>query len=158
MINDDIARSVLDDVSYVVLATADRDGTPWASPVWYAATDYHELYWVSHPDARHSRNIAARPRIAMVAFDSTVLPGTGQGVYMSADAEEVTDPGVGAAGVAVVSAVSARQGGKEFTLDDVTGDARLRLYRAIVTEHSILDPASPYDVRVAVNVGGPAPA
>jgi hypothetical protein len=34
--NEDIARSVLDGGSYVVLATAGQHGTPWASPVWYA--------------------------------------------------------------------------------------------------------------------------
>jgi hypothetical protein len=46
--------------------------------------------------------------------------------------------------------VSVRQGEKEFGVHQVTGDARLRLYRARVHEHSILDPDSPYDVRVAV--------
>jgi len=154
MINEEIARTVLDAASYVVLATADGAGTPWASPVWFATQDYRTLYWVSHSDARHSRNIAARPRIAMVVFDSTVPIGTGQGVYMSADAEKVTDPAAQAVGVAVVSAVSIRQGGREFTLDQVSDDARLRLYRAIVHEHSILDPTSPYDVRVSVEVTG----
>lgn len=112
---------------------------------------YRELYWVSHPEARHSRNIAGRPQIAMVVFDSTVAPGTGQGIYMRASAEEVVDPDARAAGVAVVSAVSVQQGEQEFTLHDITGEGRLRLYRAIVQEHSILDPASPYDVRVAVD-------
>jgi hypothetical protein len=150
MTNDDIARSVLDGSSYVVLATAGQDGTPWASPVWYALQDYRALYWVSHPEARHSQNIATRPRIAMVVFDSTVPPGTGQGVYMIADAEEVIDPDGVTDGVAAISAASVRQGAKEFALAEVTGDAGLRLYRATVREHSILDPDSPYDVRITV--------
>ena len=77
--NDDIARAILDDANYVVLATADADGVPWASPVWFATEDYRELYWVSYPGARHSENITVRPQIAMVVFDSTVPPGTGQG-------------------------------------------------------------------------------
>jgi predicted pyridoxine 5'-phosphate oxidase superfamily flavin-nucleotide-binding protein len=34
--NDDIARTILDAGIYVVLATADADGVPWASPVWFA--------------------------------------------------------------------------------------------------------------------------
>ncbi len=49
MTNDEIARSILDGVSYVVLATADADGAPWSSPVWFATDDYRELFWVSHP-------------------------------------------------------------------------------------------------------------
>ena len=86
----------------------------------------------------------------MIVFDSTVEPGTGQGVYMRATAEQVTDPAEIEHGIGVFSRVSVRQGMKEYGPDDVTGDARLRLYRARVQEHSILDPDSPYDVRVAV--------
>jgi nitroimidazol reductase NimA-like FMN-containing flavoprotein (pyridoxamine 5'-phosphate oxidase superfamily) len=148
--NDDIAREILGARSYVVLATADVDGVPWASPVWFAMEDYPELYWVSHPGARHSRNIAVRPRIAMVVFDSTVSPGTGQGVYMTATAEQLTDPGAIERGIAVFSRESVREGAGELGLDQVTGEARLRLYRARVHEYWILDPDSPFDVRVAV--------
>jgi nitroimidazol reductase NimA-like FMN-containing flavoprotein (pyridoxamine 5'-phosphate oxidase superfamily) len=148
--NDDIAREVLDAGRYVVLATADADGVPWASPVWFAKEDYRELYWVSYPDARHSRNIAARPEIAMIVFDSTVPASTGQGVYMAATAEQVSNPAEIEHGIGVFSRESVRQGEKEFGLHQVTGDARLRLYRARVHEHSILDPDSPYDVRVVV--------
>ena len=150
MTNDEIARGILDAGSYVVLATADADGLPWASPVWFAKEDYRELYWVSYPGARHSQNIAVRPRIALVVFDSTVPLGTGQGVYMTATAEQVTDPGWVEHGIGVVSRVSQRKGGGEFGLDQVTGEARLRLYRASVNEFWILDPDSPHDVRVEV--------
>jgi Pyridoxamine 5'-phosphate oxidase len=41
--NEDVARAILDAGSYVVLATADADGVPWASPVWYAMEEYPEL-------------------------------------------------------------------------------------------------------------------
>jgi nitroimidazol reductase NimA-like FMN-containing flavoprotein (pyridoxamine 5'-phosphate oxidase superfamily) len=67
--NDDIARAILDAGIYVVIATADANGMPWVSPVWFAKEDYQELYWVSYPAARHSQNIAVRPQIAMVVFD-----------------------------------------------------------------------------------------
>jgi nitroimidazol reductase NimA-like FMN-containing flavoprotein (pyridoxamine 5'-phosphate oxidase superfamily) len=137
--NDDIARAILDDANYVVLATADADGVPWASPVWFATEDYWELYWVSYPGARHSENITVRPQIAMVVFDSTVPPGTGQGVYMTATAEQLTDPAAIEHGIGVFSRESVRQGDKEWGLERVTGDARLRLYRASVHDCSILD-------------------
>jgi nitroimidazol reductase NimA-like FMN-containing flavoprotein (pyridoxamine 5'-phosphate oxidase superfamily) len=149
--NDDIARAILDGNSYVVLATAAGDGTPWASPVWFAHAGYRELFWVSAPDARHSRNVLARPRIAMVVFDSTVAPNTGQAVYMTATAGRVTDPAELERGMAVFSAKSVRGGESEWGTDRVTGSARPRLFRAAVDEHSILDPDSPHDVRVVVN-------
>ena len=108
--NDDIAREILRARSYVVLATADADGVPWASPVWFAMEDDPELYWVSYPGARHSQNIAVRPQIAMVVFDSTVAPGSGQGVYMTATAAQVTDPGEIERGIAVFARESVRDG------------------------------------------------
>jgi uncharacterized protein YhbP (UPF0306 family) len=148
--NDDIAREILGAGSYVVLATADADGVPWASPVWFAMEDYSDLYLVSYPGARHSQNIAVRPQIAMVVFDSTVAPGSGQGVYLSATAEQLTGTVAIKRGVAVFSGASVHAGAGELGLDDVTGEARLRLYRATVHEYSILDPDSPFDVRVGV--------
>ncbi len=152
MSNEDIARDILDANAYVVLATVDEDGRPWASPVWFALEDYRELFWLSYPGARHSENIAARPQIAMVVFDSTAAPETGQAVYMSATVDQISDPDDIARGVGVVASVSARQGGRHFTPANVTGDARLRLYRAAVHDHWILDPDSRYDVRVAVTL------
>jgi nitroimidazol reductase NimA-like FMN-containing flavoprotein (pyridoxamine 5'-phosphate oxidase superfamily) len=149
--NDDIAREIFAAGAYVVLATADDDGTPWSSPVWFATADHRELYWVSHPEARHSRNIAARPQIAMVVFDSTVAPGQGQAVYMTATAEQVTDPAAIERGLAVFSGEAERQGIGEWGLDRVSGEAWLRLYRASIHEHWILDPDSPHDVRIGVS-------
>jgi len=150
MTNDGIARAVLDGNSYVVLATADVDGVPWASPVWFAQENYRELYWVSAPGARHSQNLAARPRIGMVVFDSTLAPNTGQAVYMTAVAERVADAADIERGMALFSRVSVRNGLAEWAPERVSGDARLRLYRATVEEHSILDPEASTDTRVVV--------
>lgn len=149
--NDDIARDILGACSYVVLSTADANGVPWASPVWFAMEDYPQLYWVSHPGAHHSQNIAVRPRIAMVVFDSTAAPGTGQAVYMTATAEQVSDPGAVERGIGVFSRTSVREGAEPWGADAVTGEARLRLYRADAHECWILDPDSPFDVRVGVS-------
>lgn len=151
MTNDDIARDILDTNSYVVLATADAEGTPWASPVWFAQEDRREFFWVSAPDSRHSRNLAARARLAMVVFDSRAAPNTGQAVYMSATAEQLTEPDAIDHGLAVFSRVAVRQGLGEWGVDRVTGASRLRLYRARITEHSILDPDADIDIRVKVN-------
>ncbi|HEX6358910.1 pyridoxamine 5'-phosphate oxidase family protein [Actinophytocola sp.] len=140
-----IARAVMDANSFVTLATADADGRPWASPVWFATEDYRHLYWVSAPDTRHSRNLAVRPELAMVVYDSTATPLEGQAVYMTGTAAQVTD------GIEIFSRVSVRKGLREWGLDRVTGDARLRLYRATVTEHHILDPDASIDVRAEVS-------
>ena len=65
-----IARRVIDSNQFMTIGTADEDGVPWVSPVWYAPAEYREFFWVSDPEARHSRNIAARPQVAIVIFDA----------------------------------------------------------------------------------------
>ena len=86
---DQIARAIIDGNRYMVLGTADESGRPWVSPVYYAPSGYAELYWVSSPEAQHSRNLAARPELSIVVFDSQAPVGEGQGVYMSAIADEL---------------------------------------------------------------------
>jgi nitroimidazol reductase NimA-like FMN-containing flavoprotein (pyridoxamine 5'-phosphate oxidase superfamily) len=120
---------------YMTLATADAGGVPWASPVWFATEDERVFYWVSDPNARHSRNIAARPEIAIVIFDSTVTPGDAQAVYMAARAEQV-EP----AQLDVFNRVSEAQGLRPWTREDVTAPAKHRLYRATATERYRLGP------------------
>jgi Pyridoxamine 5'-phosphate oxidase len=83
------ARAIIDTSLYLVLATADGTGRPWSSPVYFAPDGYAEFFWVSAAEATHSRNIAARPQIGIVIFDSHAPIGTGQGVYISAVAEQV---------------------------------------------------------------------
>ncbi len=122
---------------YMVLGTADATGQPWVSPVYYAMARYREFYWVSSPEATHSRNIAARPQVSIVVFNSQVPIGTGQGVYMSAHAEELTGADL-ERGIEVFSRRSLEHGGVAWTPDDVRGPALLRLYRATASEHSVL--------------------
>src|SRR5215216_651310 len=83
------AQELIDRHRYLTLATADAAGRPWASPVWYAHDGYRTFLWVSRPDARHSANIAERPEVGIVIFDSTVPVGGAAAVYAEAVAEEV---------------------------------------------------------------------
>lgn len=136
-----IARSIIDTNLYMALGTAGEAGRPWVSPVYYAPAGYGEFYWVSSPDATHSRNLTARPGVSIVIFDSRALIGTGQGVYMSAVAEEVTGADLDR-GIAVFSKRSQAHGGRPWTLDDIGPPAPYRLYRATASEHSVLDPDS----------------
>src|ERR687893_321353 len=87
----DVARSVIDANRYMALGTADENGHPWVTPVWFASEDYRSFHWVSSPDAKHSRNLAAEPRVAIAIFDSSVPVGGAQAVYLKGVAQELTD-------------------------------------------------------------------
>jgi len=113
--------------------------------VWYAPAEYREFFWVSPPDARHSRNLAGRPQVAIVIFDSHRAGGW-NALYMSAVAEELVD---GGEGIEVFSRRSEAQGMRAWTREDVLSPARHRLYRATASEHFVLDP---HDQRLPVSV------
>lgn len=137
-----LARRIIDANLYMTLATADLEGRPWASPVYYAVDGYREFVWVSAPDATHSRNLAARPRIAIVIFDSTQPINTGRGVYMSAHAEPVADPEIDRA-LEIFSERSVAHGGDVWTRAHVEPHDRFRLYRATASDYSVIGPGMP---------------
>jgi hypothetical protein len=136
-----IARSIIDSNMYMTLGTADETGHPWVSPVYYAPAGYSEFFWVSSPEARHSRNLAVRPELSIVVFDSRAPIGTGQGAYMAAVAEEVTGAEL-LRGIEIFSRRSLEHGGREWTPDDVKAPTPYRLYRATGSEHFVVDPAA----------------
>jgi nitroimidazol reductase NimA-like FMN-containing flavoprotein (pyridoxamine 5'-phosphate oxidase superfamily) len=144
-----VAREIIDANRYMTLATADGGGRPWASPVWYAHQGYTDLYWVSRPGARHSRNLAVRPEVGIVIFDSTVPEGDGQAVYVEALAAEL-DGAERDEGIAILSRRSEAGGATLWDAADVSGSAPFRLYRARASAHFVLGDS---DERLTVRLG-----
>jgi len=149
-----IARTIIDSNMYMTLGTANEAGEPWVSPVYFACSDYQEFYWISSPEARHSRNIAIRPQISIVVFDSQVPVGKGQAVYMSAIAKELTGMEFDR-GLAIYNgrfSDPAEHGVRVIESNDLRGSALYRLYRATASEHWVLDPTRRPDLRTQVTV------
>lgn len=134
---------------YLVLATADATGRPWSPPVYFAHIGLTEFFWVSSPDVTHSRNIAVRPEVGIVVFDTQATIGTGQAVYMSAVAKLLED-GETVPGIETFSRRSVRHGGRNWTSADVRSGTGLRLYQAIVESHWILAKDGTPDHRIPV--------
>lgn len=145
---DAMARRIIDTNWYMTLATADEDGTPWASPVWFAPESETTFLWVSKPEARHSRNLAARPQLAIVMFDSTVPVGGAEALYTEAVAEELEGLEAERA-IAIFSRRSEAFGAGEWTAERIAAPAELRLYRAVASAQYVLDRT---DRRVPVNL------
>jgi nitroimidazol reductase NimA-like FMN-containing flavoprotein (pyridoxamine 5'-phosphate oxidase superfamily) len=147
---DAVARAILDTIHYMTLGTADADGRPWVSPVFFAADRYRELYWTSSPEAAHSRNLAVRPELSIVVFDSQVPPYTGQAVYMSATAAEVAETDLEHALRVYPGEAGLRAGARALTPGELRPPSPYRLYRAVVTRHWVLDPDASPDQRTPV--------
>ena len=95
---------------------------------------------MSSPDVTHSRNIAVRPEVSIVIFDSRAAVGTGNesAVYMTARATVVAPADLEE--VLAGAPSFARHGGRAVGPDDLRAPAPYRLYRATATEHSVACP------------------
>jgi len=129
------AKLVVDSNRYLTLGTTEPDGRSRVSPVYFTHVGYRDFYWVSSPAARHSANIAARPDVAIVVFDSSVPAGAGQAVYIAARAAVVSDADLPRRCAEAFATVEAPA--RPFAPDELSGDADLRLYRAEATAHEV---------------------
>ncbi len=145
----DTARRIIDANNYLTLATADRDGRPWASPVCFTPDGGLEFYWVSRPDSRHSRNLAQRPEVGIVVFDSQVPLFQAEAVYLTAYAEQVAD-----ADLARCAEIYSSRFPELVSFDAARLQApeTLRLYRARALEASVLLNDDSPDFRVPLTV------
>lgn len=139
--------------NYFVLATADRDGTPWATPAYFRGDDAGDLYWVSSPQSWHSQNIADREAVSATIFDSTVPIGGASACYVTGNARQVSDEEVAAA----LEILNRGLGDDRLlTESDVRGAGGLRIYQLQVRQRWILIPgrdprtSSPIDGRLEV--------
>jgi Pyridoxamine 5'-phosphate oxidase len=142
------ARAIIDRNKYMVVATADPSGQPWPSPVYYAPRNYRDFFWVSDPDAAHSRNLRERREVGIVIFDSRAKIGRGQGVYLLGVAQELPAHEV-EEGIAVFSERSVGHGGSEWTAEDARDPSRHRLFQATAEAVFVLDE---HDHRIEVSL------
>jgi nitroimidazol reductase NimA-like FMN-containing flavoprotein (pyridoxamine 5'-phosphate oxidase superfamily) len=130
-----IARRLIDENVYMALGTADGRGVPWISPVYFSPYEYREFYWVSSPETRHSRNLAERAEVSIVFFDSRVVVGTAEAVYVEGTAQQVPDDELEPAAAIYNSRLPEQ---KHFLPDELVAPGQFRLYRATAIEHSVL--------------------
>jgi hypothetical protein len=135
------ARALIDANLYLTLGTVGPDGEPWTSPVYFAPIGDRGFCWTSAIDARHSRNIAERPRVSLVVFDSTVAPYHGRAVYAVGEARELSGDDLDEA-----LAAYPRPGGTDaspVTREDVVAPAPYRLYQVTASDLWVLCPRAP---------------
>lgn len=124
------ARQIILENDYMTIGTADLDGTPWVSPVYFVFDQELNLIWVSNKDSRHSRLIKENPRVAIVIFDSKVQEGAGDAVYIEATAHEMSDEKEIEAGMKVRAMRESAEEFKVKNVSDVQGDNSWRMYQA----------------------------
>lgn len=84
-----MAKDVIEKILYITIATSNKEGVPWNSPVYSAYDESYNFYWASYVENQHSKNIRANQNVFIVIYDSTVPEGTGFGVYMEGKAYQL---------------------------------------------------------------------
>lgn len=122
------AKSIISKILYITIATATKSGTPWNSPVYSAYDDNYNFYWASDQNGQHSKNIRENSKIFIVIYDSTVPEGTGEGVYIQANAYELTDTDEI---IRALKCLDKRVSKKPHSSDQFLGKMPRRVYKAV---------------------------
>ncbi len=85
-----LAREIIETNQYVTIASANKHGEPWISPVVYSYDKNWDLYFVSIPSSKHCQNFHDNQKVSLAIFDSHQLWGEGVGLQIEAACSEVT--------------------------------------------------------------------
>lgn len=87
----DLIIKYLDSAKQMQVATS-VNNVPWAATVYYAVDNLHDLFWISKPDTRHSREIAINSKIAGTITIHQEPNEPVRGIQFQGVARQVTDP------------------------------------------------------------------
>jgi uncharacterized protein YhbP (UPF0306 family) len=82
------AKHIITSNSFMVIATASTDATPWNTPVYYAFDKENTFYWYSGKNTKHSQLITKNKKVAISIFNNS---GDLGGVYITGNASEVVE-------------------------------------------------------------------
>jgi len=84
-----LAAKIINQVIYITIASVSSEGEPWNSPVYSGFDNDLNFFWSSDKNGQHSQNIRSNGKVFLVIYDSTAKEGTGEGVYVQANAQEL---------------------------------------------------------------------
>jgi uncharacterized protein YhbP (UPF0306 family) len=84
-------QQFLQEQSTLALATVNDQGEPEVAPLFYVSDERHNLYWLSNPTVRHSRNLAVRPQVAAAIYPIVWQWNDIAGVQIEGRAEAIAD-------------------------------------------------------------------
>lgn len=124
------AKEIISEILYITIATSSKEGQPWNTPVYSAYDGNYNFYWASWKDSQHSKNINENPNVFLVIYNSTVPEGQGEGVYIKARAEELTDEQEIKRALATLY-VRKNQDPEKRSSQEFLGDYPRRVYKAV---------------------------
>jgi len=84
------ARRLLDASTLCAIATVSTDGRAHVNTAYFAWSREFDVVWLSHPHARHSRNVRANRSVAIAVYDSSQTWGKpDRGIQLLGSAHEL---------------------------------------------------------------------
>lgn len=121
------AKQLLASVRHAAMATVNEDGTPHNTPYFFMIDgDLMHLYWGSHPNSVHSRNIARSGQLFVVLFEANERGG----LYIEADGGHILEGNELDAGLAVHNARRKAEGKATIAREYYIGDMPQRMWGA----------------------------
>lgn len=91
----DEAKAILNENIFGTVATVNKDGSPWVTPV-HIFSDDEAVYWFSYEDKEHSLNVERDPRVSVTLFSPDMSKGP-KGLYFNGVVSKLDDKATTAA-------------------------------------------------------------
>lgn len=124
------AKELLRTARHAAMATVNEDGTPHNTPFLFLHDDALEhIYWGSHPDSLHSKNVLRTGKIFVVLYDAAIRGGL---FIQAEDAHPVEGEELERA-LAAHNRVRASRGQDQLPLEYYAGGSPQRMWQAAIT-------------------------
>lgn len=109
------------------MATVNEDGSPHNTPFFFIHDEsLAYIYWCSHPESQHSKNVTRTGKVFVVLYEST----TGGGFYIDAShAHELEGVELERA-LKIHNGMRSREGKDELSSENYMGNSVQRMYAA----------------------------
>ncbi|RJQ26864.1 pyridoxamine 5'-phosphate oxidase family protein [Candidatus Parcubacteria bacterium] len=84
-----LAQRIIEQNQYMTIASSDKDGNAWVSPVVYAYDNDWNFYFVSIPNSKHCLNFKENNKISVAIFDSHQDWGEGIGLQIEGEIKKL---------------------------------------------------------------------
>jgi len=127
----EIIEYLIKNNSELVLATANKNGKPWVSPLSYIADEEGSFYWVSSKNAVHSKNIVSRKEAAITIFGK-LKNGDTDGAYFEVEVFQLDTEEEARGGLKTYGKLEQPEKWVINSIEDITNDSVWRIYKAVV--------------------------
>ncbi len=134
MVAEELIKKYLIAGKLMQVATVDG-GKPWVCTVYFVSDELQNLYWLSFPERRHSKDITKSPHVAIaiaVKHDQPVIGIQAEGTADEVDDEKTVEK--------IMEKYVAKYGaGKDFYKNFKAGKMKHRLYKFIPNTFVLFD-------------------